>query len=156
MKVQKITNPLYVGEIAELIMKFYKRASETAGLYQGMTYESIYTYLARVVQMGSDKAELWVSYDEDKPVGFASWRVMDLPHIGKVYCECMYNDTRNQKSVIGLYEQFVEFGRKHRAPIYQFDAIHEKIGERASHVFSKLGVNFIDSGAKNYIGREKQ
>jgi hypothetical protein len=155
MKVHKITNPLAVGHIAPLVQKFYNRCKETSGLYQSMTYESIYSAFTRIVQFGGEMAELWVSMDGDQIVGFASWKVMDLPHIGTVYCETMYNDTRNQKSVIKLYEHFIEFGKKHRALIYKFDAINDKVAERATHVFDKLEYNFIDSGAKHFIGRKK-
>ncbi|MFX0194554.1 MAG: hypothetical protein ACFFCW_00405 [Candidatus Hodarchaeota archaeon] len=155
MKVLKITNPLYVGRIAPLILKFYNRVKETSGMYEGITYETIYAYLARTAQYGGELAEVWVAYDGDTPVGFACWKVMDLPHIGKVYCDCLYNDVRNQKAIKGLYEEFINFGKRHRAPLYQFDALNEKVGEHFVRVADKLGVDFKDSGAKNYIGRTK-
>ena len=154
MKAHKITNPLAIGQVAPLIIKFAQRVQETSGLFNGIVYESIYAYAARVAQFGGDKAEFWVALDGDKPVGFAIWRVMDLPHIGKVYCDALYNDTRNQKAISGLYSEFIEFGKRHRALIYQFDAINEKVGEHFKHVLSKLGVECVDSGAKNYIGRK--
>ena len=105
--------------------------------------------------MGGDKAEFWVAYDEDKPVGFSTWRVMDLPHIGKVFCDCLYNDVRNQKAIKGLYDEFINFGRKHRCPVYEFSAVNENVGEYFRKVLDKLGVDAKDSGAKNYIGRKR-
>lgn len=154
MTIQKITNPLYVGEIAELIMKFYNRVKDSSGMYDGITYESLYVYITRVVQMGSDKAEFWVAYDNDKPAGFALWRVMDLPYVGTVFCEGMYNDVRNQKAIKELYDEFFNFGRKHRTPLYQYYAVNEKVGEYFKTVGEKMGVKFKDSGAKTYVGRE--
>jgi len=124
-------------------------------MYEGITYESLYTYITRVVQMGGDKAEFWVAYDEDKPVGFATWRVMDLPHIGKVFCDCLYNDVRNQKAIKGLYDEFINFGRRHRCPLYEFSAVNEKVGEYFRNVLDKLGIDAKNSGAKSYIGRER-
>ena len=148
MKIHKVTNPLAVGELAPLVQKFYNRVKETTGLYQGITYESLYTYLARVVQFGGDKAEFWVALDGDMPVGFATWRVMDLPYIGSVFCDCLYNDTRNQKAIKELYDQFIEFGKKHRCLLYRFDAVNEKLGEYFVNVLSKLGVEAKDSGSE--------
>ena len=155
MKVQKITNPLYVGEIAELIMKYYHKVNDSSGMYQSMTYESLYSYFTRVVQFGGNIGELWVAYDDGKPVGFAVWKVMDLPHVGSVFCDCLYNDVRNQRAIKGLYDEFINFGKKHRAPIYQYAAINEKVAEHFKNVLGKLGIDVTDSGAKNYIGREK-
>ena len=155
MRIQKITNPLYVGEIAPLILRFYNRVKDSSGLYQGITYESIYAYICKVAQFGKDRAEFWIAFDGDTPVGFAVWRVMDLPHIGKVYCDCLYNDTRNQKAIKGLYTEFVEFGIRHRAPLYQFNALNDRVGKHFQHILGKLGVECNDSGAKEFIGRKK-
>jgi len=155
MKVAKITNPLAIGQIAPLIKKFVDRVKETSGMYDGITYESIYAYAVQVVQYGGTGAEFWVAIDGDTPVGFSIWKVMGFPHVGKVYCDVLYNDVRNQKAISGLYKEFIEFGKRQRALIYQFDAINEKVGKHFQHVLGKLGVECVDSGAKNYIGRRK-
>jgi len=155
MKSRKVTNPLAIGQIAPLVQKFYNRVKETSGMYEGITYESLYTYFTRVIQFGGDRAEFWVAMDGDTPVGFATWRVMDLPHIGKVFCDCLYNDVRNQKAIKGLYDEFIEFGKRHRALIYEFNAVNDKVGEYFKGVLDKLGVEAQDSGAKNYIGRKR-
>lgn len=153
--IHRITNPLAIGGIAPLVQKFYARVKESSGMYQGITYESLYTYYTRIIQFGGDRAEFWIAMDNDVPVGFATWRVMDLPHIGKVFCDCLYNDTRNQKAIKELYDEFIEFGKRHRALIYEFNAVNEKVGEYFCHVLDKLGIDAKDSGAKNYIGRKK-
>jgi len=156
--IHKITNPLAVGNFAPLIMKFFNRINESSapGSYRGITYESLFTYITRVVQFGGDRGEFWVSFENDVPVAFAVWTVMDLPNIGKVCCDSIYNDTRNQRATKELYEEFINFGKRHRCPIYQIDAVNEKVGEHFKHVFEKLGVEASDSGIKNYIGRLKK
>jgi len=159
MKIQKITNPVYLGVIAPLIQKFYNRVKESSGLYEGVTYESLYTYLARLIQFGKgkteDMSEVWVAYDEDEsPVGFSAWQVMDIPHVGKVFCPILYNDTRNQAAIKELYEEFKQFGRRHRAPLYQYYAVNEKTGNYFSGVAGKMGVEFKETGLREYIGRE--
>jgi len=153
--IHRITNPLIIGQIASLIQKFHSRIKETSGMYDGITYESLYAYATRVVQFGGDRGEFWLAMEDNVPVGFAIWRVLDLPHIGTVHCDAMYNDTRNQKSIKELYDEFISFGQRQRALIYRYDAVNDKVGDYFKHVASKLGIEFVDSGAKNYIGRKK-
>lgn len=154
--IQKITNPNYVGVIAPLIMRFHKRVKESSGMYDGIRYETLFSYLTKLVQMGGDRAEVWVAYNEENhPVGFSAWHVMDLPHIGKVFCPCLFNDTRNQTYIKELYEEFIQFGRRHRCPLYQYYAVNEKVGEYFRRILRKLGVNSKQTGGIEYIGREE-
>lgn len=157
--IQKITNPNYLGIIAPLVMRFHKRVKESSGLYEGIRYETLFTYLTKLVQMGhgkpEDNAEVWVAHnDENHPVGFAAWHVMDLPHIGKVFCPCLFNDTRNQKAIRELYEEFIQFGRRHRCTLYQYFAVNEKVGNYFANILEKKGVVVKETGAREYIGRE--
>jgi len=158
--IQKITNPNYLGIIAPLVMRFHKRVKDSSGMYDGIRYETFFSYLTRLVQIGrgvpEDRAEVWVAYDEDNmPVGFAAWNVMDLPHIGTVFCSCMFNDTRNQNAIKELYSEFIQFGRKHRASLYQYHAVNEKVGDYFKGILDKLGVEVTETGAREYVGREK-
>jgi len=152
MKTLKITNPLYVGEIAPLILKFYNRVNTGTG-YQGITYESLYASFALIVQHGGDASELWVVLDGDEPVAFSTWRVLGLPHIGKTYCDFMFNSIRNRKAVVELCKQWIEFGKKHRSSLFAFDAINEKVAEHLVSVGKQLGVEFVNTGVTNFIGR---
>ena len=158
MKTLKITSPLYVGEIAPLILKFYNRVNSGTG-YQGVSYESLYASFTQIVQFGGrpdplpDVSELWVTFDGDEPVAFATWRVMGLPHIGKTYCDFMFNSSRNQKTVVELCKQWIEFGKRHRAPLYEFNAINEKVAEHLVSVGKKLGIEFVNTGVMSFIGR---
>lgn len=158
--IKKITNPNYLGVIAPLIMRFHKRVKESSGNYGGIAYESIYSKLSMMVQFGNvvngeDRSEVWVAYDnENRPVGFAAWHVMDLPHIGSVFCPCMFNDVRNQKAIKELYEEFKQFGRRHRATIYRFWAANDKVGSWFKNIGKNIGIEFEDTGAREFIGRE--
>ena len=158
MKAIKIISPLYVGEIAPLILKFYNRVS-TGTEYQGITYESLYTSFANIVQFGGrpdplpDVQEFWVVFEDNEPVAFATWRVLGLPHIGKTYCDFMFNSIRNRKAVIELCKEWIEFGKRHRAPLFAFDAINEKVAEHLVSVGKQLGVEFVNTGVTNFIGR---
>lgn len=157
--IRKITNPHYLGVIAPMILSFYKRVKDTSGMYDGIRYETLFAYLTKFVQMGrgtpEDKAEVWVAYNEDEtPVGFAAWHVMDLPHIGKVFCPILYNDTKTQGYIKELYEEFIQFGRRHRSPIYQYTAVNKKVGDYFQKVLAKLGVESKETGGIEYIGRE--
>ncbi len=157
--IQKITNPNYLGIIAPLVMRFYKRVTDSSGIYEGITYETLFTYLTRLSQFGKgdpDRSEVWVAYNDDnKPVGFAAWHLMDLPYVGTVFCPCLFNDTRNQKSIKELYNEFIQFGRRHRAPLYKYHALNDKVANHFAFILDKLGVEVKDTGAKEFIGKER-
>ena len=50
----------------------------------GVHGPSLFARFARVVQYGRDLEEFWVALDQGRPVGFASWNTLGLPHIAKV------------------------------------------------------------------------
>ena len=152
MKVQKITNPLYVGELGSLLLRFYNKVKDASGMYQGITYESFYTYICQIVQFGGEKREFWIAIDNE-PIGFAAWRVMNLPYVGKVYCDFIYNSIRNQKAAILLCKEFINFGKQHRAPLYGFGAINEVVGRHFVVVGKKLGIEFTNTGIVDFTGR---
>jgi ribosomal protein L22 len=54
-----------------------------------------------------------------------------------------------------LYDEFINFGKRHRCPLYQYGAVNEKVAEYFKNVLDKLGVDAKDSGAKICIGRER-
>lgn len=158
--IQKITNPNYLGVIAPLVMRFHKRVKESSGIYDGIRYETLFSYLVQVVQTGKgtpeDMMEVWVAYnEEDFPVGFACWNVRGLPHIGKVFCSMLFNDTRNQTYIKELYEEFIQFGRRHRCPLYSYWSSNRKVGDYFRNILDKMGVEMTETGAIEYVGRER-
>ena len=149
-KAQKITNPLYLGQIGPLIDKFNKKIKVV-----GITYESLYTYFSQNVQFGSDRAEFWVVYEKDKPVGFASWFVRGLPHTGKVCCDFLCSSNRKREPVELLVDEFEKFGLRHRAPLYEAYAINEELFRVHRLAATRKGYEVTRMKTVNFVGRKQ-
>jgi hypothetical protein len=154
MKAIKITNPLYVGELAPLIQKFFERITETTSL-KGISYETIYTYLTNVVQFGDDKAELWVSLLDKEPVAFAVWRLMVVPHYGKVTCDYIYKRIKEREPFILLVDEFIKFSERHKAPYIQVEAVNEPQAKLFTKVLKHRGFKADRTTFVTLIGRKE-
>jgi len=155
MKVVKITNPLFLGEMAPLIQSFYDHVKRTSE-YEGISYESIYTYLAYTVQFGGDINEFWVAFKKNEPVGFAKWHVCMTPHIGKVYIEFIYSKLKDKIVSVELVKEFLKFGERHNSPWYSFDAANKHVAKRLTQIAEECGVETKETGITNFIGRKKK
>ncbi len=150
VKALKITNPLYLGQIGPLIDKFNKKIK-----LDGVTYESLYTYFAQNVQFGGDRAEFWIAYEDEQPVGFADWFVRGLPHVGKVCCDFLYSSNRKREPVELLVDEFEKFGLKHRAPLYEAYAINEELFRVHRLAATRKGYNVTRLKTVNFLGRKQ-
>lgn len=149
MKALKITNPLWLGSIGPQINDFVKKVP-----VQGITYESFYTYLAQSVQFGGEINELWAVIDTEGPVGLAHWLVLGLPYIGTVLCDGIYSWTKDRESASLLVDEFINFGLKHKAPIYTASLANEKIYQIFSKHAKDKGYEIIKSGLIHMVGRK--
>jgi hypothetical protein len=152
MKALKITNPLWLGQIGPKIDSFVKKINVA-----GITYESLYSYFAQSIQHGGEMSEFWCVFDEEQrqPVAFAHWLVRGLPHIGKVYCDFVYSWTKQREPASLLIDKFIDFGKKHRSPIYEGDAINEitfRLFRKTAH---DKGYGLEKSGHVNFVGRKR-
>jgi hypothetical protein len=156
MQIFKLTNPLYIGEIAPLIQAFYDHVKRTSK-YEGISYESLYTYLVQAIQFGGEISEVWVAIDdENKPIAFAKWHVCGPPHYGKVYVEFLYSKVKDKKVSVELIKEFVKFGEKHRAPYYSYDAVNPAVAKRLMAISEEVGVPCHETGVVNFVGRKPQ
>jgi hypothetical protein len=154
MKVMKLTNPLYIGEIAPLILSFYNKVKKTSE-YEGISYETLHAYLVQAIQFGGDFNEVWVALDDkDVPVGFAKWHVCGLPHFGKVYVEFLYSKLKDKIVSVELIKEFVKFGEKNRASWYSFDAVNPNVAKALMRISEEVGVHSKETGIVNFIGRK--
>ena len=149
LKLQKITNPLYLGNIAPNILKFVEKVQPA-----GVTYETLYSYFANSIQFGGDRSEFWVAFDDDKPVAFAHWLVMGLPHVGKVCCDYMMSWNRRREPVEHLLDKFLEFGVNNRSPLYEGYLANESIFRVFRKAMHKKGVKAEKTEVLNCIGRK--
>jgi len=150
VKALKITNPLYLGQIAPLIDKFNKKIK-----IPGITYESLYTYFAQNIQLGGDRAEFWVVYEDEKVVGFGSWVFRGLPHIGKVCCDFLYSPNRKREPVELLINEFEKFGLHHKAPLYEAYAINEELFRVHRLAATRKGYEVTRLKTVNFLGRKQ-
>jgi len=157
MKTQKITSPLWLGSIGPKIHEYSKFLKE-----QQITYESLYSYLAMSIQSGRrgdgrpDMSEFWVVFTEGKPRAFAHWVVRPLPHIGKVYMDGIYSWAKTPKVISLLLDEFIEFGKRHRSPIYEADAVNEKVYDIFTKYATEKGYEITRTNSIHGIGRKKE
>ena len=94
-------------------------------------------------------------YDNDKPIAFGHWMVRDLPHVGKVYCDFIYSWVKDRRPADLLIDKFIEFGKKHRAVIYEGDAINDPVFRAFQKIASRKGYYLTKSNHINFTGRKK-
>ena len=158
MKLQKITEPKWLGMIGPKINEFAKFLKE-----QQVTYESLFSYLAMSIQHGRrsdgkpDTSEFWVVFsDDNKPKAFAHWFVRPLPHIGKVYMDGIYSWAKTERVVSLLIDEFLEFGKRHRCSTYEADCINEKVFNIFTKYSTEKGYDFNNTGSIHAIGRKRR
>lgn len=157
MRLLKITNPNWLLNIAPRISEFARHLKE-----DHIPYEQLSSYLAMSIQkahlqrLKHDTSEFWVVIDNNEPKAFAHWGIRDLPNLGKVYMDGIYSWSRSKKAVEMLVQEFIEFGKKHRCTIYEFDCINKKVYDIFKTYANKLGYDFNDTGRIHCIGRKME
>jgi hypothetical protein len=149
LKLVRINNPLFLGNIGPEIKDFMEKIA-----VPGITYEGLYAYFAQSVQFGGDKSEFWVAFEGEKPLAFAHCVVRGFPHVGKVYLDFIYNWSDNKEVVHLLLEKYIEFGKRHRALLYEADCINETIFRLFKQSADKFGFDFNKTGHINCIGKK--
>jgi hypothetical protein len=157
IKLVKVKNPLFVGEIAAQIKDFNDRINIST-----ITYETLYSYFCNTVQFGGDRAEFWIAYTEVvenelpkyQPLAFAHWYVKGLPHRGCVYCDFIYSWNRMREPVSQLIDEFIKFGIKNNSPYYEGEAINEAVFRVFRKSAFKKGLEIDRTSLINFLGRK--
>ena len=147
----KITNPLFLGQMASLIMDFMKQVPA-----EGLAYENLYAYFANNVQHGGEIAEFHVAFEDGKPVGFIHFYVCGLPFLGSVTSDYIYSKSDNNEIVQGLTTNFIEFGKKHKAPIYRGTFINKKVFDHLQGVAKEMGYQCRDAKLVSFVARKDE
>jgi len=150
MEALRITNPNWLGVLGPQIKTFEEKISLPT-----ITYETLFTYFSRTIQFGGDSTEFWVVMDGDENLAFAHWFVCGLPHRGVVFCDFIYSWNRMREPVEMLLDGFIEFGKKHRAPIYKGTALNESVFRVFRKAASKRGIELNKTKLIDFIGRKK-
>ena len=152
MRAIKINNGAYLPQLAKRVEEFCKRA-HISGIQPG----NLQTYFAQMAQFGGDAREFWVVFEDDKfrkPVAFAAWEVLGLPHISKVYCLACNSWTKNTKAVDLLTDEFVRFGNRHNAVWWSADFVGKGNVRLFKSKMEKRGFKMKESDVINCVFRK--
>ena len=140
--VTRVSNPYFVGDITPHLIRYVKKLEP-----MGITYESLYAYFVNSIQYGTEKSELCVVHKEGERevLGFAHWHVMNMPHVGTVLMDHIYNDTTNRKVVRILFRELIEFANKKRCKFMMGMALNEKLVKHWRRVAREIGVTFRET-----------
>jgi hypothetical protein len=158
IKLIKVKNPLFVGEIAAPIKDFNDKLNIPT-----ITYETLYGYFCNTVQFGGDRAEFWIAYTDTVenelskyvPLAFSHWFVKGLPHRGVVYCDFIYSWNRMREPISLLIDEFLKFGTKMNAPYYEGEAINETVFRVFRKSAFKKGLELNKTNLTNFLGRKR-
>jgi hypothetical protein len=149
-KTIKVTNPLYVGQVANVIGDYVKRLNVDT-----ITYESLYTYFCHTVQLGGSQAEFWVVVDQDNnPVAFGNWFVRSMPHIGAAHFDNIYSWNRMKEPASLLIDEFLNFAVRNRCPWIDGTCINATVFRVFQKAAAKRGIDLKDTEQINFIGRK--
>lgn len=140
----KITNVHWLGVVAPFIKSFLDKVE-----IPGIHYETLYTYLANIVQNGHlasqrgtrDTSEFWCVFEDGKVVAFASWHITMVPVVGCVYCDFVHSWQTKKIPVQMLADEFVRFGKDMRAKYWKGDAINDRVYEVLKNCLEKNGLS---------------
>ena len=150
MKAIKVTNPIWLGEIAPRINDYSNKIK-----IRGIDYESMYSYLRNVVQFGGDMAELFVVLDTAKPVAFANWSIRPLPYVASAGIENIYKWVKNTEPVELLIKEYINFGLKKRCVNYYARCNNKYISKLLNNYCEDYGYTFTDTGAIECVMRKE-
>ena len=143
LKAIKINNGAWLPVIAEHIEAFCKKA-HVDGIQPG----NLQTYFAQIAQgwYGRDTTEFWMVFDDNKPVAFAAWFTLGLPHIAKVYCPALYSWQKDSAVVNLLIDEFAKFGKRHNAVWYSADLVSKSLVRLLKKRAGEYGYSFKETG----------
>ncbi len=150
MNAVKITNPLWLGQIAPKINDFAKKMSAP-----DITYETLLTYYQQVAQFGGDTSEFWIVFDGRTPQAFAHWFAQGLPHIGSAHMDAIYNWAKESEPVKLLMDQYYAFGVGHRCMIYEANLMNDRLFRVFRKYAKKYNIDMEKTERIHSIGRLK-
>ena len=150
MELIKVTNPLWLGQLGPKIAEFVKEAP-----VDGITYESLFTYLSNSIQFGKESSEFWVALNNKKPVAFAHWFIKGLPYVGTVFLDVLKSWSKSNEPVDLLMAKYAQFSNRSRAVVASADAIDEKRYRRFRIGANKQGWETTRTNIINFTMRKK-
>ena len=134
LKAVKVTSAEWLKHIAEQIDNLVKKI-DVHGIHGG----TLFTHMAQTAQFGGDAAEVWVVFDSDKPVAFAHWNTLGIPHVGSVYMGFLHSWQKTGTATKMLIDEYLKYGERVRAEWYFFDPITQRHYNTLEHALKKRG-----------------
>lgn len=152
LKAIKINNAAWLPEISEHIERFCRRA-----YVDGIQPGNLQTYFAQIAQgwYGKDATEFWMVFEHDWAIAFASWQVLGLPHIAKVYCLAIHSWTKNKRVVDMLADEWIKFGERWNARYWSADFVNKVVQKLVETKMKKRGFEAKESGLINIVYERK-
>lgn len=151
MKAIKITNPVWLGEIAPKINDY----ADKVKIY-GIDYTSMYSYLRNVVQFGGVMSELWVVMDSGKPVAFANWSVRPLPYVATAGLDNIYKWVKNTEPVELLMKEYINFALGKRCVNYYARCNNKYIVKLLDNYCANNGYTLAETGAAECVMQKEK
>lgn len=149
MELLKITNPVWVANLAPSIQKMIEKLA-----LPNIDYYALVTHYQQIVQVGSTRAELYVAIDEDKiPVGFANWVVRGTPFVGTAYLEFIYS--RKVGAAEMLLVKFGEFAARNNSPYLMCEIGNNgKLIKHFRKLATKHNIELIEAPTITFLARK--
>ena len=149
-EIIKISNPLYVANLAPLITDFLEKVN-----LRNINVYSMIALFQRTAQLGGEMVELWACIEENEPVGFGHWGIRDLPLVGTVHLDFVYCKGNRKDLVKQLVGEFVNFGVRRHSPWYTCDVVNNpKLISHLTNLAHELGIEEFSQPYVPFIGRK--
>ena len=149
--IVKINNPLWVANLAPLIVDFLEKIQ-----LPNINYHSMIAMFQRTAQIGGELVELWAVLEEKEPVGFAHWCVRDIPMVGTTHMDFLYSKANRRDIIKEILMKWKEFGEKHNSPFYMYDVVNNpKLVQHFKNLAEFFGFESVQQPYLPHIARMK-
>ena len=159
MKALKITNPEYLGLLAESIQKFVEKVQ-----IPGIRYETLYTYFVESIRNGfvqkqmhgSELEEFWVVMDDDeKPSAWGHWFKRGVPYNATVECDYVFSWGDKRQALRCLIDELEQFAARHRSPLIIGTSVNTIVFNHLVKVGKMKGYEVLNINSINFIARKR-
>ena len=148
MNLFKITNPLWVANLAPLIQKMINRLE-----LPNIDYYALIAHYQQMVQLGNVNAELYVVVSEDQlPIAFANWVIRGTPFVGTAYLEFIYSQKVGAAEQLLL--QFKRWAAECNSPYLMCDIGNNgKLIKHFRKIAKKNGVTMTEAPTVSFLAK---
>ena len=159
METLKITNPEYVGLLAEPIQKFVEKVK-----VPGIRYETLFTYFVESIRNGmiqkqvhgSELEEFWVVMDDKQPIAFGHWFKRGIPYTATIEVDYVFSWGNKKEAFRLLLKEMDGFAKRHRSPQIVGNAINTIVFNHLVKVGKETGYDVVNTQSINFAARKRK